>query len=111
MEFIEEGKKISVHGDPSLTRHACGRADLRSLKGGDEAWFLWALEYVGVISFLMLPSFSIEQQEELTRMLLEFPSVMQTPSGLPPSRRGDHRIILHEGVSPFLVHPYRYNHS
>ncbi|XP_061362618.1 uncharacterized protein LOC133306325 [Gastrolobium bilobum] len=43
-------------------------------------------------------------------ILVQFHTVFQLPSGLPPPRGCDHAIHLEEGVKPVNVQPYRYAH-
>ncbi|KAF5475612.1 hypothetical protein F2P56_007404, partial [Juglans regia] len=45
---------------------------------------------------------------ELKQVLSEFTQVFKEPTGLPPMRSHDHRIILKEGTSPISTRPYRY---
>lgn len=111
MEFVVDGKQIRLQGDQSLTRRACGGTGLYLLEVEDGAWVYWAMENSGTVSFPPSPSLSDSQQEELKRLVAEFPSVIETPTGLPLSRRSDHRIVLQDGVLPVFVRPYRYNHS
>ena len=40
--------------------------------------------------------------------LIEFTSVFDTPSGLPPCRGHEHQILLKEGIAPICQRPYRY---
>jgi hypothetical protein len=47
----------------------------------------------------------------MKELLLQFPEVFATPSGLPLSRSHDHVIPLLEGSNPVKVKPYRYPHS
>jgi hypothetical protein len=44
----------------------------------------------------------------LDGLLGSFPDVFAEPTGLPPSRGRDHRIILKAGAPPVAVRPYRY---
>jgi hypothetical protein len=45
----------------------------------------------------------------LDGLLGSFPDVFAEPTGLPPSRGRDHRIILKAGAPPVAVRPYRYS--
>jgi hypothetical protein len=45
----------------------------------------------------------------LDGLLGSFPDVFTEPTGLPPSRGCDHRIILKAGAPPVAVRPYRYS--
>lgn len=102
---------IRMLGDPSLTRHACGRADLRPLERDDDVWFMLALKGEGDKMFPKSPSLVATQQETLFGLLSEFPAVTHPLDGLPPPHRSDHLIILHMGVSFVSVCPYRFNNS
>lgn len=44
----------------------------------------------------------------LTELLLEFDSLFDDPTGLPPERSHDHHIHLHTDTTAMLVRPYRY---
>ena len=41
---------------------------------------------------------------------MEFASVFDTPTGLPPSRGHGHQILLKDGTTPICERPYRYPH-
>ena len=46
----------------------------------------------------------------IEKLLVEFASVFDTPTGLPPSRRHEHQILLKDGTAPIYQRPYRYPH-
>lgn len=46
----------------------------------------------------------------IEKLLIEFASVFDTPSGLPPCRGYEHQIVLKEGIVPIYQRPYRYPH-
>jgi hypothetical protein len=47
--------------------------------------------------------------DEIHHVLLEFESVFQEPTELPPARQFDHTIPLMEGAKPVNLLPYRYS--
>jgi hypothetical protein len=47
----------------------------------------------------------------MTDLLLEFATLFQEPSGLPPPCGHVHRIRLLPGMAPVAMHPYRYAHA
>jgi len=49
-----------------------------------------------------------EQPTEIQSLIQEFQEVFAEPTGLPPRRSQDHKIILQEGAKPTCVRPYRY---
>jgi hypothetical protein len=49
--------------------------------------------------------------KEVETLLSHYPTVFNTPHGLPPSRAHDHRIPLLPNTTPVNVKPYRYPHS
>lgn len=50
MHFVVDGRLLSIRGEPSLTRRACGRGDLRTLEGDDEFWMLLAVADIKGVS-------------------------------------------------------------
>lgn len=46
----------------------------------------------------------------LSKLLANFEDLFQEPSGLPPLRSCDHRILLLPGIGSIMVWPYRYPH-
>jgi len=50
-------------------------------------------------------------EPELAMILYTYRTVLDVPSGLPPSRTHNHSIPLVEGAGPVKVKPYRYPHS
>jgi hypothetical protein len=57
----------------------------------------------------------MEQQQythpEVLPILEEFQDLFQVPTGLPPKRECDHRIVLKEGATPPNIRPYRMPHT
>jgi hypothetical protein len=49
--------------------------------------------------------------EIMEKLLLEFASLFQEPSGLPEHQNGTHRIHLLAGIAPIAVRPYHYTHD
>lgn len=47
--------------------------------------------------------------DEIQRLVHEYSSLFDKPSGLPPPRSHYHSIPLLPGASPFSLRPYRYN--
>ena len=50
----------------------------------------------------------VSSSVELEQLLNDYDDVFQEPSGLPPERLHDHKIILKKGTKPINVRPYRY---
>ncbi|XP_075084980.1 uncharacterized protein LOC142168223 [Nicotiana tabacum] len=50
----------------------------------------------------------VQYSDELQRLLSKHTALFEAPSGLPPQRSRDHRIILKEGTLPVNVKPYKY---
>lgn len=59
-------------------------------------------------SLSILTTTTLPQVHEL---LHAYPSIFNTPHGLPPSRHHDQRIPIHPNTAPVNVKPYRYPHS
>jgi hypothetical protein len=61
------------------------------------------------------PVLLVEQQQhhlpEVVPILEEFQDLFQIPTGLPPKRECDHRIVLKEGATPPNIRPYRMPHT
>ncbi|XP_071905722.1 uncharacterized protein [Coffea arabica] len=50
----------------------------------------------------------VSSSVELEQLLNDYDDVFQEPSGLPPERLHDHKILLKNGTEPVNVRPYRY---
>lgn len=50
------------------------------------------------------------QEKELNKLLNRYAPVFKDIEGLPPVRNISHAIVLHNGVDPVSVRPYRYPH-
>lgn len=109
MCFEVAGKSVSLQGDPSFTRRECMGADLEDYGQGDEAWLLWVMDSAASSTGTTPSLVDKAKKVELETLLALFPKVTQPPTGLPPARTHDHRIVLQEGVHPVSVRPYRYN--
>ena len=46
----------------------------------------------------------------IEKLLVEFASVFDTPTGLPPSKGHEHQILLKDATAPICQRPYRYPH-
>ncbi|XP_052181984.1 uncharacterized protein LOC127794776 [Diospyros lotus] len=65
------------------------------------------------VCLLMQPGHSRAREEiaiDIQEVLADFPSVLQEPTTLPPSRACDHCIALIDEQQPVNVPPYRYAH-
>lgn len=103
--FNEGGKRVTLHGDPTLGRTRLSlKAMIRALRS----------EGAGILIELS----HMEGKEEdnnselvpnyLQAMLEQHYLVFEMPMGLPPKRGKEHAIVLKEGSNPISVRPYRY---
>ncbi|XP_072088087.1 uncharacterized protein [Arachis hypogaea] len=105
LSWMLNGKKVTLHGDPSLGRSRdSAKVTLNALRNNEEG-------------FLVTPVFiadSIEAQLSVSSatlaILQQFEDVFQSPYSLPPQRTHDHAIVLKDGVEIPNIRPYRYPH-
>lgn len=69
MTFVRGGRRISICGEPSLTRRECRREDLSTLDGEDRIWMLLAVAAVEGGGFPMPSALSTTQRADLTQVL------------------------------------------
>ncbi|XP_072054839.1 uncharacterized protein [Arachis hypogaea] len=105
LSWMLNGKKVTLHGDPSLGRsRASVKVTLNALRNNEEG-------------FLVTPVFiadSTEAQLSVSSatlaILQQFEDVFQSPYGLPPQRTHNHAIVLKDSAEIPNIRPYRYPH-
>ncbi|XP_057747483.1 uncharacterized protein LOC130966679 [Arachis stenosperma] len=105
LSWMLNGKKVTLHGDPSLGRSRdTAKVTLNALRNNEEG-------------FLVTPVFiadSTEAQLSVSSatlaILQQFKDVFQSSYSLPPQRTHDHAIVLKDSVEIPNIRPYRYPH-
>ena len=106
MRFQVGGVTIILQGDPSLSTSLVSlNAMWRALREQEEG-VLIELGQIGLVEALVEP----DNPKTFQRLLKQFQSVFQQPSGLPPCKTRDHTITLQPGTPPINVRPYCYPH-
>uniref|UniRef100_A0A0A9G8Q5 Uncharacterized protein n=1 Tax=Arundo donax TaxID=35708 RepID=A0A0A9G8Q5_ARUDO len=67
-----------------------------------------AVKWRGVGSAHLLAATLGTGYDLMEALLKSYEDIFQEPSGVPPTRRHDHRIHLLPGTAPVAVQPYRY---
>ena len=89
---------VIVQGDPSLSTSLVSlKAMWRALREQGEGDLI-ELGQIGLVEALAEP----DTLETFQRLLKQFQSVFQQPSGLPPCRTQDHTITLQPGTPPLM---------
>ncbi|KAI3522148.1 hypothetical protein L1887_11628 [Cichorium endivia] len=103
MSFRNEGRKVTLHGEPGLNR---SETTLQSLVRGITQvshGFLIAVQHLEASDHS-----NDHVHPGLEEILKEFADVFELPVGLPPPRGHEHAITLKTGTEPVNVRPYRY---
>lgn len=105
MEFEVNGRIARIEGDKSLGKSLISLKAMARTLSKDPYGYLIELsntEYQ-VIPPDPVPLF-------LQDILSQFECIFQEPTGLPPPRSMEYKIITKEGTTPVSVRPYRYPH-
>ncbi|KAL4013518.1 hypothetical protein IC575_025690 [Cucumis melo] len=110
LTFSNEGKQISIKGDPSLTK---SRISLKSMfktwVDQDEGFLIECREIqVHKENQQINTAVATVEDEPLQNVLKQFEDVFDWPEKLPPRRGIEHQIHLKEGTNLINVRPYRY---
>ncbi|KAL4027645.1 hypothetical protein IC575_010820 [Cucumis melo] len=114
LTFFEQGNKVTIKGDPSLTKTQI------SLKGMIKNWDTDDQGYL--VECRALEKEDMEDREadtqvteteegRMTAIISKFSDVFERPYRLPPQRGIEHHIYLKQGADPVNVRPYRYAHQ
>lgn len=106
MNFVHQGRLVTIQGDPSLSKEMITVKALRELD--QRAMESMAMFWIGEKNCDIPQQLTANQEEQLQQVLTEFTQVFSKPQGLPPHRDADHRIPIKAGVYPINVQPYRY---
>lgn len=99
-----EGTKM-LKGEPSLPRAVASfKSVVKALHDKGQGFLIDYQPLIGETESTMT------ETEWIAGVLDEFSEVFQEPTGLPPSRRQDHAIVLKEGAEIPNIRPYRYPH-
>ncbi|GJS99094.1 ty3-gypsy retrotransposon protein [Tanacetum coccineum] len=92
-------KKISLHQMQAMLEH-------------DDVYGVYEIYYLSIQTEVkkMSPEIAVPCQDELENLLLQFDSLFQVPTTLPPHCLIDHRIHLLPETKPVNVQPYHYPH-
>lgn len=110
MQFVRDGRTVTLKGDMSLVRSQISlKAMLKALQKEKEGYII----ELNLVEKMELPAVGEETKhtevpEFLKEVIEKFDSVFETPTGLPPIREHEHAIVLKEGANPVGVRPYRY---
>ena len=110
MKFKVGSKVVQLKGDPSLARSRVSlKAMIRTLKkeGGGvliELGQMGTPEATGKSSATV----KVTIPPYLQPIITQFQGVFGDPTGLPPPRGHEHKIVLKQGSDPVGVRPYRY---
>lgn len=105
MQFWDEERRVTIFGDPSLSRSEASCKTLHKLLQQEVTSFLLQLNIQEnkTTSFPPVPT-------PVESLLKAFSGVFELPKGLPPPRSHEHAITLRDDTAPISVRPYRYPH-
>ncbi|PNX92586.1 Ty3/gypsy retrotransposon protein, partial [Trifolium pratense] len=120
ISFTHENNEVTLQGDPQyLPQHSTYHQICHLLHTNSIA-SMHLLSYTPTLEAatnptkttqLTIDSISHTLPPEILHLLQQYPTVFNTPHGLPPSRQHDHCIPLLPNTPPINVKPYRYPHS
>ncbi|KAL0551289.1 hypothetical protein IC582_010375 [Cucumis melo] len=111
LTFIQNGKKVALRGDPSLTKV---RVSLKHMmKTGteyDQGFLIECRALEGGIAFAELYGIDAVPtiHKSIPTVLAKYEDIFYWPGGLPPHRAIEHHIHLKKGTNLVNVRPYRY---
>ncbi|XP_058775591.1 uncharacterized protein LOC131649859 [Vicia villosa] len=117
LTFQHQNRPITLTGDPSSKPMHTTFHQLRQLIHTDSiaSFHLLLLEPMdkplNTTASPTLDKSSATLPKQITKLLTNFQSIFQQPTGLPPPRPQDHHINLYPNTPPINVKPYRYPHS
>ena len=111
MNFQHDGKRITIKGDPSLTKTRVSLKHMMKIWDSEDQSYL--IECRALHSSLTVEEMYDEETKPtvknlLPRLLTKFDDVFSWPETLPPQRGIEHHIHLKEGTDPVNVRPCRY---
>ncbi|KAF5783699.1 putative nucleotidyltransferase, Ribonuclease H [Helianthus annuus] len=113
MKFELEGKRYELKGLQNNLFAVCSLEKMgKYVRTGDSQFF--SLQLTGGerdnTYHSRVVNVPVDETEagQWKRLVARFPRVFEVPTGLPPQRRFDHKIVLKEGTAPISVRPYRY---
>ncbi|KAA0051401.1 Ty3/gypsy retrotransposon protein [Cucumis melo var. makuwa] len=113
LTFFEQGNKVAIKGDPSLTKTQVSLKGMMKNWDTDDQGYLVecrALEKRDMEDREAGAQVTETEEERMATIISKFSDVFERPSRLPPQRGIEHHIYLKQGADPVNVRPYRYAH-
>ncbi|KAA0037565.1 ty3-gypsy retroelement transposase [Cucumis melo var. makuwa] len=107
------GMKITIRGDPSLTKTGASLKNLMKSWETDDQGFLVdcrAMEGGPMGETAQEDEKGVAAEAPLATLMEKFAAVFEWREKLPPERSVDHHIYMKSGTDPVNVRPYRYAH-
>ncbi|GAU18789.1 hypothetical protein TSUD_80780 [Trifolium subterraneum] len=120
ISFTHGKNRVTLQGDPQCLPQQSSYHQICHLLHTDSIASIHLLSYTPtpqtapspiVSSQPTIDSISQTLPLDLYQLLTQYPSVFDTPHGLPPQRQHDHAIPILPNTPPVNVKPYRYPHS
>jgi len=105
MQFIYEGRIITLQGDKEFTLNPITSSQFRGMSQTKETGLYCHISLIETDSIT-----SQNFHPDIQKLLTKFASLFQQPNTLPPERETDHHIHLLPHLAPVNVRPYRYPH-
>ncbi|XP_058732695.1 uncharacterized protein LOC131604261 [Vicia villosa] len=117
LTFQHQNRPLTLTGDPSSRPMHTTFHQLRQLIHTDSIASFHLLLFepmdkpINTTASPTLDKSSTTLPKQIFKLLTNFQSIFQQPTGLPPPRPQDHHINLFPNTPPINVKPYRYPHS
>lgn len=89
MNFVHQGRPVTIQGDPSSSKDMIIAKALRKLD--QQTVESMAMLWIGEENHDMPQQLTPNQEEQLQQVLTKFTQVFSKPQGLPPHMDTDHR--------------------
>ncbi|KAA0031986.1 Transposon Ty3-I Gag-Pol polyprotein [Cucumis melo var. makuwa] len=111
LTFIQNGKKVALRGDPSLTKVRVSlKHMMKTWTEYDQGFLIECRALEGGIAFAELYGIDAVPtiHKSIPTVLAKYEDIFYWPGGLPPHRAIEHHIHLKKGTNLVNVRPYRY---